>query len=410
MIKLEFPKGFLWGSATSAHQVEGGNFNDWTEWERKNAERLAKESKNKFTSPDFIRFPEMSKTENYISGKACDHYNRFREDFDIAKQLGHNAHRFSIEWSRIEPEEGKFDEKEIEHYRKVISALREREIEPFVTLWHWTVPTWFRDKGGWLCKDAPKYFERYVKKITTSCSNVDFWITLNEPDDIYAFDAYFAHRFPPQHKSALETWKVLKNLVKAHKNAYKIIHKNNPQAKVGFANNTICFESKGSIAKIIKIFANRFWNFWFLKRTLMFNDFIGCNYYYRNILKGFKYNQNENKKVKDTDTEIHAKGIYYVLRGLKKYNKPIYIMENGLADAKDEKREKFIKEHLFYVHKAIQEGVDVCGYFYWSLLDNFEWDKGFGPGLAWWKLIMGIWKEKFARALLNMPRFVKQIF
>src|SRR3989338_874821 len=126
---------FFWGAATSAHQVEGGNHNDWSEFEK-------------------TRGLEQS-------GRACDHYNSFREDFDIAKSLGHNAHRFSLEWSRIEPEEGKFYEREIQHYRDVIKALRERGLEPFVTLWHWTVPLWFRDCGGGTLKESPKYFFRY---------------------------------------------------------------------------------------------------------------------------------------------------------------------------------------------------------------------------------------------------------
>ena len=130
MVKFEFPKNFFWGAATSAHQVEGGNHNDWSEWELKNADRLSKASDGKHPP------------ENYISGRACDHYNRFREDFDMVKQLGHNAHRLSIEWSRIEPEKGRWDDKEIEHYQRVVTALRERGIEPIVTLYHWTLPLW----------------------------------------------------------------------------------------------------------------------------------------------------------------------------------------------------------------------------------------------------------------------------
>src|SRR4030042_6885352 len=133
---LKFPNGFFWGAATSAHQVEGNNHNDWTEWEKANAKRLACEAKAKWQPWQKEKFPEMFIPQNYISGRACDHFNRFEEDFDIAKSLGHSAHRFSIEWSRIEPEEGKFNEEAIAHYRKVISALRERGIEPFVTLWH----------------------------------------------------------------------------------------------------------------------------------------------------------------------------------------------------------------------------------------------------------------------------------
>jgi len=379
-MKLEFPENFYWGSATSSHQVEGNNHNDWTEWEKANADRLAKEAARK-EWPDFIlkNYPNSLQEENYISGRACDHYNRFREDFDIAKQLGHNAHRFSIEWSRIEPEEGKFDEKEIEHYRQVILALRERGIEPFVTLWHWTNPIWFAQKGGWLNKDSPKYFERYTNKITRSLNFVRFWITLNEPDDLYAFRAYFQGIYPPCKHSILKTWRVLGNLAEVHKRAYKIIHKNNPLAQVGFANNTIYFEAKGFFAKIVKFFAHWYWNFWFLRKTISYNDFIGCNFYHHNTLKGFKVNQNENKNTSDVGWEIMPIGIYHVLKYLKKYNKPIYITENGIADAMDIKRAEYIKEHLKWTHKAIQEGIDVRGYFHWSLLDNFEWDKGFWP-------------------------------
>ena len=159
-----FPKNFFWGAATSAHQVEGSNRNDWTEWERENARRLTEEAKKKQWS-DFIlqNYPNPLQEENYISGRACDHYNRFREDFDIARSLGHNAHRFSIEWSRIEPEEGKFDEREIEHYREVIRALRERGIEPFVTLWHWTLPLWVRDQGGWENSAIIPHFASYCE-------------------------------------------------------------------------------------------------------------------------------------------------------------------------------------------------------------------------------------------------------
>jgi beta-glucosidase len=248
-----------------------------------------------------------------------------------------------------------------------------------VTLWHWTIPVWFQQKGGWLNKDAPKYFERYVYRLMRSLESIHYWITLNEPDDIYAFYAYCVGKYPPQEKSFIKTWRVLKNLILAHKKAYKIIHQNNSEAMVGFANNTIYFESRGAVAKIIKIFADAYWNFYFLRKTLAYNDFIGCNYYHHNVLKGLKVNQNENRDVSDVGWEIMPKGIYHVLKKLKKYNKPIYITENGLADARDEKRAKFIKDHLRWVHKAIQEGVDVRGYFHWSLLDNFEWDKGFWP-------------------------------
>ncbi len=377
---LKFPKGFYWGVATSSHQVEGDNHNDWTEWEKKNADRLAKEAKNKWQKWQQEKFPEMFDPQNYISGRACDHYNKFEEDFDIAKQLGHNAHRFSIEWSRVEPEEGKFNGKEIEHYREVVKALRERGIEPFVTLWHWTLPLWISERGGWANKDTVEHFLKYVFKITHALNDVKFWITLNEPDDIYAFDAYFVGRFPPQKKSLIKTIRVLNNLIKAHKKSYKIIHQNNSSAIVGFANNVINFEAYKNrfLNKIMKIFADYFWNFWFFKKTFGYHDFIGCSYYHHNRIN-FGYKKNENKNISDIGWEICSEGIYHVLKDLKKYNLPIYITENGIADVKDEKRADFIKEHLRWIHKAISEGTDVRGYIHWSLLDNFEWDKGFGP-------------------------------
>src|SRR3989344_7676248 len=130
--RLEFPKGFLWGAATSSHQVEGNNHNDWSEWEKENANRLAKEARSYWQDLQREKFPEMLEPKNYISGRAADHYNRFKEDFKLAKDLGHNATRLSLEWSRIEPEEGQFNEKEIDHYKEVLGTLRSFGLEPFV--------------------------------------------------------------------------------------------------------------------------------------------------------------------------------------------------------------------------------------------------------------------------------------
>ena len=136
----KFPKNFKWGSATSSHQIEGDNRNDWSEWE---TSKLRVESlKLKGLDP-----------KDFISGKACDSYNRYEEDFDIAKKLNQNIHRFSIEWSRIEPEDDRFDEKEMQHYVNIVKALRDRGIEPMITLWHFTNPIWFARKGGFLSVD-----------------------------------------------------------------------------------------------------------------------------------------------------------------------------------------------------------------------------------------------------------------
>lgn len=392
---LEFPRNFYWGSATSAHQVEGGNVNDWSEWEKENAERLARKAKVKWQKWQQEKFPEMFKPENYVSGRACDHYHLYEKDFNIAKKLGHNAHRFSIEWSRVEPEQGKFNEKEINHYRKVILALRQRGIEPFVTLWHWTNPLWIRDLGGWENKETIKYFIRYLEKIIDSLGScIKFWMPLNEPGSFVGM-AYIRGDFPPQKRNLFLANKVFKNLMEAYQKAYQIIHKKQGGALIGISHYAVyCTAYKNLpwnylLMKIVDYIRN--WRF--LNSIDKFNDFVGIQYYNHDIITltinkgnlwGFIDTRSKNKEISDMGWGIYPKGIYYLLKKASKYKKPIYITENGLADAGDTKRAAFIKEHLKWIHKAIQEGVDVRGYFYWSLLDNFEWDKGFWPrfGLA----------------------------
>ena len=370
-------KEFFWGAATSSHQVEGGNKNDWTEWELANAERLAREAEQKRKNPAFsnIVLESVSKY-NYISGNACDHYHRFRDDFDIAKSLGHNAHRFSIEWSRVEPEEGKFDEREIEHYRQVIAALRERGLEPFVTLWHWTLPLWFRDRGGWAWKESPKYFARYVEKVVSSfkprrpTSRLDvgrlvvrFWITLNEIN-VYTGHGYWNGSWPPSQRSLYKYLIANRHLSQAHIAAYKIIKSIEPRSEIGVAHGMIYFTRFPAGLK------NYIYNHFFLRSIEKYQDFIGVNYY---------FSDRDTKEKSDMDWSIDPEGFYHVLRGAARYKKPIYVTENGIADSKDEKRAKFIQDHIVAMKKAMREDIDVRGYFHWSLLDNFEWDKGFAP-------------------------------
>jgi beta-glucosidase len=362
---------FFFGAATSSHQVEGDNHNDWSVWERKNAERLAKEAR--------APFDVAKEKDNYISGKACEHYNRFREDFDIAKLLGHNAHRFSIEWSRIEPKEGKFDQKEIEHYRDVIRALQERFLEPFVTVWHWTLPVWLAEKGGLLAPDFAEYFARYAEKLAQEFKgDVKFWITVNEPE-VISWNGYGRGVWPPNKKGTLSARRAMLALASAHKAVYRRIKATDAAAQVGATMHMDWFESTGGFVNDIRaLFADKIRNFYFLDKIRRETDFIGFNYYFHNRIDG-GFNKNKNEIVSDMGWEIYPEGMYRVLMKLKKYEMPIYITENGLADAQDSRREAFITEHLTWMRKAMDEGVDVRGYFHWSLLDNFEWDKGFWP-------------------------------
>lgn len=389
---LTFPKNFYWGSSTSAHQAEGNNHNDWTEWEKENAVRLAKEAKNRWQGWQVKKFPEMLQSENYVSGQACDHYLRYQEDFNIATLLNHNAHRFSIEWSRIEPKEGKFNEKEIEHYREVLKALKKRGMEPFVTLWHWTNPLWISEIGGWENKKTIDYFQRYVAKLAKKLgSEIKFWLTLNEPT-VFLARSYVTGAWPPQKRNYFSFNKVYKNLAEAHVKAYKTIHTVCPNANVGFANNMSFVEPKHRFClgdQIISWVYRYFGGEKIYKLTAGNHDFIAFQYYFHDVLclyKAFRYllsgnpHEVEGEKNKtDLGWHIYPEGIYKVLKRLEKYDKPVYITENGLADRSDKKRKKFINDHLFWVHKAISEGVNVRGYFYWSLLDNFEWSDGFWP-------------------------------
>jgi beta-glucosidase len=407
---LKFPKGFLWGAATSAHQVEGETKNDWTQWEKKNAKRLAREAKTEWADWQQEKFPEMFDPKNYISGRACDHYKHFEEDLDIAKSLNLNAFRISIEWSRIEPKEGKFDEKEIEHYRKVLKAIRALGMEPFVTLWHWTNPTWLAKIGGPASRKFSFYFSRYAKHVVESLENtVNFWITLNEPTSVIA-NSYVKGIWPPQKKSLCATMRVYKNLSKAHNESYKTIKRISPKSKVGFSNIIPFFEpfNKNSLfdkitTKIFKYFSvDKFWNL-----TQGCNDFLAVQYYFHNRIKFPGLRKNKNESVSDLGWEIYPKGIYHILRNLKKYNLPVYVTENGLADAKDTKRKKFIKEHLQFIFAAIRHGVDVRGYFHWSLLDNFEWDKGFWPRFGLVEVDYKTMKRKIRPSALEYAKICK---
>ncbi len=379
---MHFPRGFYFGSATSAHQVEGGNRNDWTEWEKENAERLVEAAKAK-EWPDYIlkNRPNPLEPQNYISGKACDHYHRYEEDFDIVKKLGHNAHRFSIEWSRIEPEEGKFNQKEIEHYRKVIQALKSRNLEPFVTLWHWTIPLWLRDKGGVESRRFPKYFSRYAAHVVHAIGpDVRYWFTLNEPTSVIS-NSYLHGNWPPQKKSIFDAWRVFRILAAAHRETYRAIRKINPAAQVGFTNIVSHIEpASGSLLdRLAAYWQDYFSNKYFLKLTGNTNDFLALQYYFHRRVKFPNQTENEDRKTSDMCWELYQEGLYHLLKRFGRLGRPIYITENGIADARDAHRADFIRDGLHWVEEAMRKGVDVRGYFYWSLLDNFEWDKGFWP-------------------------------
>ncbi|HEU4830821.1 MAG TPA: family 1 glycosylhydrolase, partial [Candidatus Saccharimonadales bacterium] len=232
-----FPKRFLWGAATAAHQVEGSNHNQWTVWELENAKAKAAQAEyhiNEYASWDRIK-DDAKNPDNYVSGTLANHYDSYKEDFDFLDKMHMNAYRFSIEWSRVEPEEGAWSAEAITHYRRYAEELKRRKIEPMVTLFHFTLPTWFSDKGGFERRSNVKYFTRFVEKIISELgTSVRYIITINEPE-VYAFESYYLETWPPARRSVYTWWRVINNLAYAHRRATKAIHGINRRYKVSIA-------------------------------------------------------------------------------------------------------------------------------------------------------------------------------
>jgi beta-glucosidase len=367
----KFPVGFLWGAATSAHQVEGNNTkNDWYVWEK---------------APGHI-------LDGSVSGEACDHYRRYEEDFDLAAALGNNAHRLSLEWSRIEPERGTWDYDQVLHYRRVLESLRRRGMKVMLTVWHFTLPQWFAARGGWEATTAVHDFTRFAEFCARELGDlVDFWNTMNEPM-VFLAQAYTAGVFPPGKRSPLAAIHVFGKLTIAHKRAYEAIHRVAKEkgltAVVGIAANIITFEPFGKQSPFDAMFvwfADWVFNHRFFLSTKGTHDFIGLNYYfhYRVKVRPTKISQffyevhAENREQSDLGWEINIMGIYEALVAMSRYKLPIIITEHGVANADDGKRPRIIVAALKEVYHAIRAGIDVRGYFHWSLLDNFEWEKGF---------------------------------
>lgn len=393
MDKIKFPDNFLWGAATSSHQVEGNNRNnDWWKWEE-------------------------AKKVKEPSGIACDQYNLYKEDFRIAKDLGHNTHRFSLEWSRIEPEEGKFDAGALNHYRDMIKTLRSMGMEPIVTLNHFTLPVWVSEKGGWLYENIERAFEVFCEKTVSALGEeVTYWVTLNEPVG-HAYTSYVDGSWPPGHHSFKDATKVFVKMLLAHSLAYRAIHKvymekGWPRPKVSITKHVLLFSPcrKTSILDLLaaklryyyfsRLFVVSIMRGWCLapgipfvklpvKRSL---DYIGVNYYLIDRIRSmgllppkvfgyvctYEHHLHEVKR-NYLKWEIFPDGLYKVLMEYSRFGLPLFVMENGTCTDDDKDRVDFIKSHVGAVARAMKDGAPVIGYLYWSLLDNFEWAHGYGP-------------------------------
>ena len=372
--KMIFPKDFLWGTATSSYQVEGNNSNtDWWEWEK------AGKTKEK-------------------SGVACDYYKRFKTDHNFLTELNCNAYRLSFEWARIEPKEGEFSFESIQNYREILQDLKNRNIKTVVTFWHWTSPIWFQKNYGFHKKLSIEIFSKYVKKITEEMGDlIDIFVIFNEPM-VPLGQGFLSGDFPPGFKNPFKFIKALDHIAASYKETYKIIHKIKPDAQVGITYLYNWYEAQGLgfLLKAINRMAKWYRIDLLGNKIKGYQDYIGIDYYrlgkikfnWRNIkidsknqtYFGFTIEEDKNNLMKWI---AYPEGIYKVLtEAKKKHNLPIYITENGVptdTGLDDEARIIFIQEHLKFAHQAIAEGVDVRGYFHWSLLDNFEWLYGYQP-------------------------------
>ena len=376
---------FYFGVATSAHQIEGNNLNNWSEWEKENAHRLASLAQSK---PQLIEaHPAAGNPQNYISGNACNSYELFNEDIELVESLGCNAYRFSVEWSRIEPEEGKFNLSAILKYREMILAMKTAGIEPFLTLQHFTIPLWLEEKGGIISKGFPGYFARFAERIGNEFrTEVKFICTINEPE-LLSLNSYYRGLWPPANKNFFKFGKARKNLIKAHIFAFQKLKSISSDFMIGPVCNLSYFESAGGFSNsALTMLAKSFWNFYFLDRVKKYSDFVGINYYFHNRISG-GLNKNLNETVSDLGWELYPQGIESVLEETySRYKLPIFVTENGLADSSDKNRPLFIEETFKAMTQAKANGVDLRGYFHWSLLDNFEWDKGFWPKFGLFKV------------------------
>jgi beta-glucosidase len=324
---------FLWGAATSAYQVEGGHHR--ADWEG--------------------------------AGDACAHARLYPADLDALAGLGGlNAYRFSVEWSSIEPRRGHFDRDWLEHYAELVRACRRRAIFPVVTLWHFTLPRWFSERGGWLHPDALADFRRFAEHVAAALPAPAAWISINEPN-VYAMMGYVAGLWPPRRRRPALALRVAARLRAAHRAVLPVLRATG--APVGIAHHYAAFESASplSLAPVADALFNRA----FLNEPA---DFLGLNYYTRFRFAGLRMLPGDGPT--QTGWEIYPEGLAEAIRVFGRRGLPVIVTENGIATEDDALRASFIRQHVAALLRA---GGDVRGYFYWSLLDNFEWAEGFRP-------------------------------
>jgi len=409
---LRFPKHFLWGVSTSAHQVEGGNHNQWSVWELENAKSLATQAPYHYG--DLENWPVIKTAaknpENYVSGLAVNHKELYLADFDLAQKMHLTAWRFSIEWSRVQPDEGAWDVAAIQYYRDYIAALKQRGLEPVMTLFHYTLPVWFAEKGGFSKRSNVRYFTHFVERIMSELgTHVKYIITINEPE-VYAVESYQNGHWPPAHVDKREMRRVCRNLAYAHNRAADVIHAKNRRFKVSIATNSaFIYPGDDAWLSVRAAAFMQYWaDDWFLGKVIKRCDFIGVNYYFSSRIYGYR-EHNPNEMLSDVGWDMQPEHLEHVLERLyDRYKKPLMVTENGLADASDEKRKWWLTQSIMAMQKSIEKGVEVWGYLHWSLLDNFELDKGFWPKFGLVEVEPGTLRRKPRPSAVYYAKVVKK--
>ncbi|MEW6719629.1 MAG: family 1 glycosylhydrolase [Thermodesulfobacteriota bacterium] len=380
---------FLWGAATSAFQTEGSPRSDWTRWKlRDEADRRSR-----------------------IRG--VGHVERTGEDLALLSELGVNAYRFSVEWSRVVPRRGEWDRREMDRYVRIAAGLREAGIEPVVTLHHFTNPYWLVGRSGWEDRAVAEEFLRFAKRAVRCLrDHVRVFVTFNEPN-VFVAGGYLGGMMPPGRKNVRDGFEAYANVFRAHAEAYDMIHaQGRERAAVGVAHNMVAFHPAsaksaldGWAAKVAHSTYNMGLIETFRTGTLSVRvpflmneevpvgvrdklDFLGVNYYFRMFLrmspwslKGPEYfwEDREGRRLTETGWEVYPKGFEEVLRSASLAGVPIVVTENGTAETDDARKIAYMRDHLRIVHRMSRDGIDIRGYFWWSLMDNYEWLEGLRP-------------------------------
>jgi beta-glucosidase len=393
---FHFPRGFLWGTATAAHQVEGNNINNqWWAWEQQEGRIL----------------------KGHKSGLACDWWGgRWKEDFDRAAEGSQNAHRLSVEWSRIQPSPKHWDEDALEHYRLMLRDLRERGMTTMVTLHHFTNPLWLEEMGGWENEAVIGYFEKFVRKTVKALKEyATLWCTINEPNG-YAGLSYAIGIWPPGKRDLKLSFQVMTNLVRAHAAAYRAIHALQPEARVGIALHYRGMQPAhpaSPLDQLVTSASSNILNDLFpqaltdgvlrfplchvrVPEAAKTQDYFGLNYYttYNVAFDLRSPGQLFGRQFLPADADLSdtghlaniPEGMFKAIQWALQFNIPIIITENGVEDADDHLRPRYIFQHIHQIWRAVNFNWPVKGYFHWSLVDNFEWERGWTQRFGLWEL------------------------